>query len=235
MELRNQKLIWRESVRRGRLPIMKRYFAIDMPALLFARNTLVFSLVSLVLALTIFVAMTPGFGGMLVGGGPPLSRFLRQVVTNGLPVVFMVNYVSFFLFAWIVAKPPPSYGIRLVLMVDLPVRVVGFIALHAVIYVLSADFFGSFGGSRAAALRIVAPTLVRSILFENISGAYLYATLASALPLYVAAIENSDQLGRLANRFPGRSGFFLIAVALFACSIFALTAFAAMLIWWQTS
>lgn len=214
---------------------MKRYFAIDMPALLFTRNTLVFSLGSLVLALTIFVAMTPGFGGMLVGGGPPLSRFLRQVVTNGLPVVFMVNYVSFFLFAWIVAKPPPSYGIRLVLMVDLPVRVVGFIALHAVIYVLSADFFGSFGGSRAAALRIVAPTLVRSILFENISGAYLYATLASALPLYVAAIENSDQLGRLANRFPGRSGFFLIAVALFACSIFALTAFAAMLIWWQTS
>ena len=53
--------------------MMKRYFAIDMPALLFARNTLVVSFVSLMLILMIFVAMTPGFGGMLIGGGPALS------------------------------------------------------------------------------------------------------------------------------------------------------------------
>ncbi|MCZ7675248.1 MAG: hypothetical protein M5U35_04310 [Roseovarius sp.] len=84
-------------------------------------------------------------------------------------------------------------------------------------------------------LRVVAPTLVRSILFENISGAYLYATLVSALPLYVTAIEDSDKLGGLAHRLPGRSGPVLLAVALFAFSVLALTAFAAMLIWWQTS
>ena len=210
--------------------MIKRYFSIDMPAWLFARNTLVFSVLTLVPVLTIFVAMTPGFGGLLIAGGPPLSRFLRQVVTNGLPVVFAVNYVSFFLYAWITVKPSPGYGIRLVLMVDLPVRIVGFIALHAVIYVLSADMFGSFGGSRVTALRVVGPTLVRSILFENISGAYLYATLASALPLYVAAIENSAKLGGFASRLPGRSGFVLFAVALFAFSVLALTAFAALLI-----
>jgi len=215
--------------------MMKRYFAIDMLAGRFIWNTLVFSLLSLVPAVMMYVATTPGFGGMLAGGGLPLGRFLRQVATNGLPVVFVVNYVSFFLFASIVAKPGRDYGIRLVLLVDLPVRVLGFIALHAVIYVLSADLFGSFGGSRATALRVVAPTLVRSILFENISGAYLYATLVSALPLYVTAIEDSDKLGGLAHRLPGRSGPVLLAVALFAFSVLALTAFAAMLIWWQTS
>lgn len=209
---------------------MKRYFAIDMPVLLFARNTLVFSVLSLVPVLAIFVATTPGFGGMLLGGGLPLARFLRQVVTNGLPVVFVVNYVSFFLFAWMMARPRPGYGIKLVFMVDFPVRIVGFVALHAVIYVLSADLFGSFGGSRAAALGVVAPTLTRSILFENISGAYLYATLASALPLYIAAVENSDKLGGLANRLPGRSGSVLFALALFALSVLALTAFAALLV-----
>lgn len=185
--------------------------------------------------LTLFVVTTPGFGSMLVGGGYPLSRFLRQVVTNGLPIVFILNYVSFFLFARIMAKPRPSYGISLVFMVDLPVRAVGFITLHAVIYVFSADLFGSFGGSRETALRVVAPTLVRSVFFENISGAYLYATLASALPLYVAAIETSDKLAGFARKLPGRSGNLLIAVAFFVFSVLALTAFAAMLIWWQTS
>lgn len=204
-----------------------------MPAWLFVRNTLAVSLVSLMATVTLFVVTTPGFGGMLVGGGLPLSRFLRQVVTNGLPIVFLLNYVSFFLYARIMAKPRPSYGISLVLTVDLPVRAVGFIALHAVIYVFSADVFGSFGGSRDAALRAVAPTLVRSILFENTSGAYLYATLASALPLYVEAIETSDKLGGFARKLPGRLGNLLIAVALFVFSVLALTAFAAMLIWWQ--
>lgn len=214
--------------------MMQRYFAIDMPASRFVGNTLVFSLLGLMPVVVIYVATTPGFGSMLMGGGLPLGRFLRQVVTNGLPVVFVVNYVSFLLFALTAARPAGNYGIGLVLLVDLPVRVFGFIALHAAIYVLSADLFGSFGGSRATALRVVAPTLARSILFENVSGVYLYATLVSALPLYVTAIENSGTLCRLAHRLPGRTGPVLFAVALFAVSILALTALAALLIWWQT-
>lgn len=214
---------------------MQRYFAIEMSAVRFVRNTLVFSLLALMPPLMAFVALTPGFGALLAGGGPPLGRFMRQVITNGLPVVFVINYVSFFLFAWIVAKPGQRYGIIPVLLVDMPVRVIGFIALHAVIYVLSADWFGSFGGSRETALRVVAPTLARSILFENISGVYLYATMVSALPLYVTAIENSDRLGRLARRLPGRLGYVLFAVLMFGFSVLALTAFATLIIWWQAS
>tara|TARA_R110000851_G_scaffold59612_3_gene137961 strand:+ start:282 stop:938 length:657 start_codon:yes stop_codon:yes gene_type:complete len=210
---------------------MQRYFAIDMPALRFARNTLVFSVLGLIPVLLAYVVTTPSFGTILLGGGPPLGRFLRQVVTNGLPVVVLLNYVSFFLFAWIAANPGQSYNVRLVLLLDLPVRVLGFVGLHAVIYVLSADWFGSFGGSRATALRVVAPTLVRSFLFENISGVYLYATLVSALPLYVAAVESSEKLGKLAKALPGRSGPVLFALGLFGFSVLAMTAFAALLLW----
>jgi hypothetical protein len=94
-------------------------------------------------------------------------------------------------------------------------RVVLFIALHAVIYTLSADWFGSFGGSRLKTLRVVAPTLAQSALFQNISGVYLYATLISALPLYITAIERSDHLGRLLTRLPGRAGPVFSALALF--------------------
>ena len=209
---------------------MQRYFAIEMSAVRFVRNTLVFSLLALMPPLMAFVALTPGFGALLAGGGPPLGRFMRQVITNGLPVVFVINYVSFFLFAWIVAKPGQRYGIIPVLLVDMPVRVIGFIALHAVIYVLSADWFGSFGGSRETALRVVAPTLARSILFENISGVYLYATLISAIPLYVSAIRRSVRLAPIVRLFPGRTGPIILAFVIFASGAASLTAIASALV-----
>ncbi|MEO1950287.1 hypothetical protein [Thioclava sp.] len=67
---------------------MDRFFSISMPAAQFVRNVLLF-----------YVLLAPGFAPALAAGGPALMRLLRQVATNGLPVVFAVNYVSFFLFA----------------------------------------------------------------------------------------------------------------------------------------
>ena len=73
---------------------MRKHFAINMPALRFARNALVFSLLGLIPVLLAYVILTPGFGTLLLGGGPPLSRFLRQVVTNGLPVAFLLSFAG---------------------------------------------------------------------------------------------------------------------------------------------
>ena len=178
-----------------------------MPALRFARNTLVASLLGLLPLLVFYIALAPGFSAQLVGGGPALGRFLRQVLTNRLPVAFVVNYVGFFLFARAVDRHPGGRGLALVLLADLPMRVILFIFLHAVIYTVSADWFGSFGGSRLTALRVVAPTLAQSALFQNISGVYLYATLVSALPLYVAAIERPDRRRKLPGGLPGLGCF----------------------------
>lgn len=208
---------------------MHRYFALDMPAMRFARNTLVASLLGLLPLLVLYIALTPGFAAQLMGGGPALCRFLRQVLTNGLPVVLVVNYAGFFLFAWAVNRQP-GRGRVLVLLVDLPMRIVLFIILHAVIYTVSADWFGSFGGSRLTALRVVAPTLAQSALFRNISGVYLYATLVSALPLYVAAIEGSDRLGNPQRRLPGRAGPVLAALGLFGLFAVLLTATAKLIV-----
>jgi len=221
---------------------MEKYFTLDMSATRFARNTFIVSLLSLIPLLLVYISLTPGFGPMLLGGGPALSRFLRQVLTNGVPVVFVVNWVSFFLFALLLSKRGRVRGLALVFLIDLPARLVIFIFLHVVIYVVSADWFGSFGGSRLTALLVVAPTLARSALFENISGVYLYATLVSALPLYVTAIEQSllggdgspTWLGRLIRRLPGRSGAVLLALALFVLFVSVLTAVAAAIAQWQS-
>jgi hypothetical protein len=209
---------------------MQQYFTLDMPAARFARNTLVASLLGLLPLLSLYIALTPGFAAQLMNGGTALGRFLRQVLTNGLPVVFIVNYVGFFMFAWAVDRHPGGRGRALVLLVDLPVRVVLFIILHAAIYTVSADWFGSFGGSRLTALQVVAPTLAQSALFQNISGVYLYATLVSALPLYVAAIERRDCVGKLQHRSPGRTGPVFAALALFGLFTVLLTAAAKLIV-----
>ena len=94
---------------------------------------------------------------------------------------------------------------------------------------VSADWFGSFGGSRLTALRVVAPTLARSALFENISGVYLYATLASAVPLYATAFRGKDRFFGAPFRFRGRTGPVLAALALFVL-VAALLTIAAKLI-----
>jgi len=222
--------------------MMEKYFNLEMPFLRFARNTLVVSCIGMVPFVLLFIARTPGFGAMLLDGGPALSRFVRQIVTNGLPVVFAINYVSFLLFAATIAGRGKGKAPVRTLLIDPPLRVVSFVILHGVIYFVSADWFGSFGGDRLLALRAVGPTLARSAFFENLSGAYLYATLASALPLYSFAIQEClvAAQGRFAwvrNAVQGVSiklVAILLSFILFAVFALLLTATAASLAWLQS-
>lgn len=207
---------------------MHRLFSLELPFTRFLRNVALVSLAALIPVVLLYVATRPGFGAMLLDGGPALSRFLRQIITNGLPVVFIVNYISFFLFAWMNAGARGKRDSAVIVLVDISARLAAFVVLHVLIYVLSAEWFGSFGGSRITALNVVAPTLARSALFENISGAYLYATLVSALPLYVGAVERSALFSSLARRFPGRSGSMIVAMALFAIFVLVLTGLASL-------
>lgn len=212
---------------------MEKYFALDMPALRFARNCLVASLLGLIPILIVYVWLTPGFAAILLENGPARARFSRQIVTNGLPVVFAVNYLGFFLFACIADRHHDNRRLALLLLVDFPVRIGGFVLLHAVIYVLSADWFGSFGGSRLTALRVIPATLARSALFENLSGVYLYATVVSALPLYATVIERCGWLPAPVRQLGGRWAALAGALVLFGVSILALTAFATAILRWQ--
>lgn len=213
---------------------MERFFSPDLPWLEFMRNTLVISLLGLVPLLLLYVFLTPGFAAHLASGGPVLSRFLRQVLTNGLPVVFVANYVCLFIFATIRTECDQAGLYRLLIVIDLPLRAVVFVFLHAVIYALSAEWFGSFGGSKTTALRVVAPTLAQSALFMNISGVYLYATLLAALPVY------ADLFDRLQSRTSTDTGLASRvtpwALALIVCGAFALglTGLARLIAWLQS-
>lgn len=201
-----------------------------MPGLQFLRNVLLFSVLGLLPVLALYIVLSAGFASALAEGGPTLQRFLRQVLTNGLPVVVIVNYVGFFLFAYSHELPENSRDPAAYIVVDFFTRLGLFFGLHALIYVLSADWFGSFGGSRATALRVVAPTLARSALFENVSGVYLYATLISAIPLYASTTGRSPSLAPLVRLFPKSIGPIAIALLIFAAGAACLTALAAALI-----
>lgn len=183
----------------------------------FLRNVLLFSLAGLLPVLLLYVLLSPGFISALADGGPPLRRFLRQVVTNGLPVVFAINYAGFFLLALSCEKAEQGRDPAVYIVADVFLRLGLFVCLHVLIYVVSADWFGSFGGSRATALQVVAPTLARSALFENISGVYFYATFISAIALYASATTRSKRLEPIVRRLPKRGGpiamAFLISMA----------------------
>lgn len=212
---------------------MLRHFHIALPAVIFIRNILLVSVAGLTIMLALYAAISPGFGAMLLQGGPGLSRFLRQVATNGLPVVFAANYVGFFLIA---ASAPRLTSTKVpiaVLLSDIPTRIAVFVVLHIVIYMKSADWFGSFGGSPETALRTVAPTLARAAYFENLSGVYLYAVILCALPAQVEIIVRSGlvRLGR--NDITRTIAATVLATTWVAFLLFALTVIAANITVWQ--
>ena len=117
----------------------------------FLRNVLLVSIVGLIPPLALFVFLSPGFSTALSQGGPALLRFLRQVLTNGLPVVFAINYVGFFLYA--LSKQTERRGDPVSFVaIDVLARLSLFFCLHALIYVLSADWYGSFGATTEIAV-----------------------------------------------------------------------------------
>ena len=162
-----------------------RHFSVRLPVTRFALNTVVLSLLALAPVLGLYIAMVPGFWPHLIAADAALARFFRQILTNGLPVVFVVNALGFVLFARLRAERLRPGA---VLVIDMVARIGAFIALHVAIYPASALMFGSFGGDPLQALGVVGPTLAQAAAFGNLSGVYLYATLVSAFPLHMALV-----------------------------------------------
>jgi hypothetical protein len=225
---------------------MDRYFSADLSPGRFALNTLIVSCAALLPVLILYISLAPHLWQSLVHDRTALAYFMRQVLTNGLPVVFWINFAGFSLYAEIVRGPAARTTASQALLIDIPARIVLFITLHAIIYIGSARLFGSFAGDSVEALKAVAPTLARSAGFGNLSGAYLYATAVSAIPLYVAALRRLDadnpgfsRAMRGAffflpfSRHPGRS-FTVVASLTFAVVALATSAIAALLAAFQT-
>lgn len=188
----------------------RNYFSLELPFGQFCWNLTVLSIGSMLPFLIAFVVLTPDFTTILMTNPTALNRFLRQVITNGFPVVFIVNYIGFFVSSGILQKVNRS-ALRHIIS-DTSARAGTFIVLHILIYVFSADWFGSFGGDRWTALRVVGPTLEHSYLFENISGVYLYALLPGIVITYWPAMPNSE--GTNDRPFSARPAIVIIGACL---------------------
>lgn len=203
---------------------LDRHFSVGLPLARFARNTILLSLIGLGPVLAVYVALVPGFWSHLISTEAALAGFSRQILTNGLPVVFVVNAFGLSLFARLRAdRLRPEQ----VLAADMAARIGGFVALHVLIYPASALMFGSFGGDPLQALRVLGPTLTQAAAFGNLSGVYLYATLVSAFPLHLvlagAALRRSGHLNTSFARLA------LLALAIFGLQALLLTGIAMLL------
>lgn len=192
---------------------LDRHFSVALPFTRFVRNTMILSLVGLAPVLALYIALIPGFWSHLISTEAALAGFIRQILTNGLTVVFVVNSLGFFLCAQLRAA-----GLRpeFVLAIDIPARIGVFMGLHILIYPGSALAFGSFGGDPVQGLRVVGPTLADAASFGNLSGVYFYATLLSAFPLYLAMV------GAAVHRHGYRHPLFLAPLVLAVFSLHAL-------------
>lgn len=207
---------------------LDRHFSLKLPATRFARNVALLSLAGLVPVLALYIALSPGLGAHLGGSGDASRRFARQIITNGLPVVFVVNALGFIFFANMRARRLPPWR---ALAFDITTRVGVFTALHLIIYPASALMFGSFGSDPAQGLRVVGPTLAQSAGFANLSGVYLYATLVSALPLHMALITQARESRR--QRPLSLPVLTFAALAIFAGQALLLTALALLMGGWR--
>ncbi|TVS04327.1 MAG: hypothetical protein EA407_04490 [Rhodobacteraceae bacterium] len=208
----------------GLLDWLDRHFSVALPFSRFALNVLLLSLAGLGPVLALYVALAPGLVSHLWGSGAALGHFARQILTNGLLVVLVVNALGLILFAQLRArKLAPLRALAL----DIPARIGAFIALHLVIYPASAMLFGSFGGDPAQALRVVGPTLAQSAGFANLSGVYLYATLISAVPLHMALVGATAKDLRL--RVRSMPVLILAALTIFGAQALLLTGLAVLL------
>ncbi len=203
---------------------LDRHFSVGLPLAHFASNTVLISLIGLLPVLALYVALVPGFWSHLIATEAALTGFSRQILTNGLPVVFVVNAFSLSLFAQLRAE---RLRPGLVLAADMASRIGAFIALHVLIYPASSLIFGSFGGDPLQALRVLGPTLAQAAAFGNLSGVYLYATLVSAFPLHL--VLAGAALRRSGYPDPGFARLALLALAIFCFQALLLTGSAMLL------
>lgn len=220
------------------LRLMNRLFPTDIGFVRLALQTFVASLLAMFVVLALFVVKTPVFLETVMQDRALALAVMRQVMANGLPIVFLINLVGFSNFGALAHRHDAERGAAATIGMDLLTRGFLFFALHALSYYLAAVSYGSFGGDPATALRVVAPTLVGAALISNLAGVYLYATAISALPFLMLALGKAAREGgrfgalteRAALALGGerrpRTAYFLISLAVFLAFAFAVSAVA---------
>ncbi|MGO7860209.1 hypothetical protein ACC676_01155 [Rhizobium ruizarguesonis] len=196
--------------RNASILIFDNYFGYSQNVLIFVRNIFLLSLSSMTIMLIGFSFAVPEFGYLFVHNADARYYFVRGILTEGLITIFVVNWFATNIEVSLRrSKLFSVVGFPFLLAADVLLRILIFSATVAFIYLLSSSWFGSFSGSKLAALRAVQPTLKDAVYFSNITGAYLYASAIAGLPLFVSAVIDLMQRWPTFGRLVGAFFFFL--------------------------
>ena len=165
------------------------YVSPKLPARKFIMGILLISLLSISVTLAVYLAKTDGLFAQLMDDSTALNYFLRQTILDGFLLVFLVNCFSFSIYGYFVWRYSHAHQITIVyLILEAVAKMAVFVFATAIIYVIFAQIFGSFGGSSIAALKSVRPTIEGAMRFDNLTGVYFYAVAISSFPLFICAM-----------------------------------------------
>lgn len=183
--------------RTASLWLLEPFLSHNEPALKFIRQVFFISLISLLVLLFVYVIRVPEILQQVRtrdGENLNWSPIVRHILLNGLSVVFFVNYLSYFLYPWVIRwfrRDASSGRVILIAVFDVLFRIVLYFVFSAIVYSLFATMFGSFGGSVTTAVSSVFSTFLYSVSLGNLAGVYFYAAMVGAFPIYTLAIARA--------------------------------------------
>lgn len=171
----------------------------DVSILSLASQTLMQTLVSLVVIFVFYLMITEGFAAQLWDDGVARSLLLQQFWSSALLIVLVVNYLSLSLLSLFrdsIVKSSPFQCLMCIIL-DLVFKFIIFVILTATVYVLFAWLRGSFGGDPDAAIASLPDTIQYALGFRNLSGVYVYSILVSGFPLFIILLMKLGVTSRL--------------------------------------
>lgn len=148
------------------------------------------SLCSLVALILVYFMSMPGLTVGFFTDEMSLKLLLRQVAFNGFLIVFLVTWASWAVGARFAGRLAEASAARLALHIvfDILLKLALTVVVTGAVYAAFAHFAGSFGGSVVTALRVIPETLQGAFAFRGLSGAYVYATLLTGFPYFMALL-----------------------------------------------
>lgn len=142
------------------------------------RNIAIFSLVTMLVMLSVYAARQPAITEVLLTSG-----FLKQFFLNGFIVVFFVNLTTLVVYPYIlniISTSPLSKSFLFILFESLG-KVLVFLLLTFLTWSYFAYVEDAFGGRGAkGALEAIPATLLFAIKFKNLTSVYLYSVAISS-------------------------------------------------------
>ncbi len=166
---------------------LESYFSLNNGLFNFYYNVFIFTVVSLLVMLSIYTSQTTGLFDQLLSEG-----FLWQFIANGFVVTYLVNFFVFSYHQVLIEKISLNSASKSMLLLfwDILTKIALFLFLTMITYVLFAEFRGAFSGDIILAINSIPNTLFLAIQFGNLSSVYFYSIVISSFPIFIVAIIN---------------------------------------------